>query len=293
MKQHSIFLTIIFLFLFAGENYAQNLWTKLRGNRDIILKEINIGNFSKIEASGGVKVIYTQQNTKSNIGTLRIDEYLVDRVEIKVVNNTLYIGQTKESQSTKKPKFDATTFTVTVSSPKLESVTMHEASTFISEDSFLKGNNFKLICSGSSNVSCAAIAYKTFNISLSGASKVSMGSIESSTGNINLSGASKLKIEKYLIKETSIFNISGASKIDIISGSISNCDLDISGASKFEAPNCPIKKLNTDISGASKAFVNATNSIKAEVSGVSKLYYEGTAILVSKKVSGRGEILKK
>jgi hypothetical protein len=85
---------------------------------------------------------------------------------------------------------------------------------------------------------------------------------------------------------------SGASKIEL-SGETDKLTIDVSGASKIEAENLKARAASVDASGASKITVFATESVRAEASGASKIFYAGGAADVVKSTSGASSVSAK
>ncbi len=107
---------------------------------------------------------------------------------------------------------------------------------------------------------------------------------------INLSGASNFSGELNTVNLK--FNASGASDTNIY-GQIENFYVDMSGASDLKDYDLTIKNLDIDISGASNAALSVTESLKIEASGASRFKYKGNASIVSQKISGDAEVIKR
>lgn len=96
-----------------------------------------------------------------------------------------------------------------------------------------------------------------------------------SLNEIDLSGASRILINGLKTKAFEI-DTSGAAQI-VINGSCEELDVDGSGATKLVAKDFQCKSVNLDLSGASTASIFASEKLKADVSGVSKLIVHGKA----------------
>ena len=69
--------------------------------------------------------------------------------------------------------------------------------------------------------------------------------------------------------------------------------IEASGASKINAENLKVANADVDISGATSVTVNATEEVKAEASGASKINYVGEPKNVIKDVSGASKVSQK
>lgn len=108
---------------------------------------------------------------------------------------------------------------------------------------------------------------------------------------IEASGVAKINVTDV---KNSVFSVStsGASKIEL-AGETDKLVIDVSGASKIEAENLKARAANIDSSGASKISVFATESVRADASGASKITYTGGATDVVKKTSGASSVTAK
>lgn len=106
-----------------------------------------------------------------------------------------------------------------------------------------------------------------------------------------ISGASKLFASNI---KTDSFNLDtkGASKIEL-SGEVNKLNIDSKGASKIEAENLKSANANLDLSGASKVTINATEEIRIDASGASKINYVGEPKNVIKNISGASKVSPK
>lgn len=105
-------------------------------------------------------------------------------------------------------------------------------------------------------------------LDVSGASIVSIADLKNSSLTIDSSGASKIKV----------------------TGQTNDLTVDMSGASKFEAFDLKAQNANIDASGACQMAVFVAGDLKADLSGASKLNYEGSPKNIQKKTSGASSV---
>lgn len=117
--------------------------------------------------------------------------------------------------------------------------------------------------------------------------KVSAPNIE----HLDVSGVANVTVSDV---QNSSFGLhtSGASKINL-TGETDKLTIEVSGASKIDAENLRSRAANVDSSGASKITVYATESVRAEASGASKILYAGGATDVVKNTSGASSVSAK
>ncbi len=117
--------------------------------------------------------------------------------------------------------------------------------------------------------------------------KISAPDIE----HLDVSGVANVTVSD--LKNSSFgLHTSGASKINL-AGETDKLSIEVSGASKIDAEDLKSRAANIDSSGASKITVFATESVRAEASGASKVFYAGGATEVVKNTSGASSVSAK
>jgi hypothetical protein len=105
---------------------------------------------------------------------------------------------------------------------------------------------------------------------------------------LQVSGVAKISVVNL---KNSLFRLetSGASKVNL-SGETDKLVIDVSGASNIDAENLRSRAANVDASGASKVSVFATDSLRSEASGASRVTYTGGATDVVKNANGASSV---
>jgi len=85
---------------------------------------------------------------------------------------------------------------------------------------------------------------------------------------------------------------SGASEIKM-DGTAKELNADASGASTINAESLKVENADVEASGASKAIVSATNDLKVDASGASKILYVGEPKNIKQNSSGASSVTKK
>lgn len=125
-----------------------------------------------------------------------------------------------------------------------------------------------------------------FSLDLSGATEVDL-ELDVTTLNLDFSGASdaNLKVQAQELK----VDCSGASDIDI-EGTAKEAWMDLSGATTFNGELFKVASLKIEASGTSSVEIHVTDSIDADVSGISNVEYWGTPKSVNVSSSGMSSI---
>jgi len=130
------------------------------------------------------------------------------------------------------------------------------------------------------------------SLELSGASRGEVAGFETTDDmGFDVSGASNLSLVDLKAGNTS-FDVSGASTVEL-EGKGTNVRLEVSGASTARLERFPIEIANTHVSGASNATIEVSDRLDIDVSGASRLYYNGSAVLGSIEVSGASTLSRR
>lgn len=117
----------------------------------------------------------------------------------------------------------------------------------------------------------------------SGAASVYSKSLwETDKMDIELSAAAELTLQ-IDVNELEL-DLSGATNTNL-AGKVNSLEAEISAAAKLNAGNLSVKKADIDMSGASKAELKVTEEIKYDLSGASKLTYNGSPRILKSEVS--------
>lgn len=149
---------------------------------------------------------------------------------------------------------------------------------------------FSLDVSGASEAVVSGFDFgHALTLKASGASSIELADMNSGGLELLVSGASRLK--GYIESGNSVFNISGASTLDI-SGSGANLTVTGSGASSVILKDFTADNVSVNYSGATSGSVNSNGELDVLLSGASSLRYYGTPVLGDLNVSGGSSINK-
>jgi len=103
-----------------------------------------------------------------------------------------------------------------------------------------------------------------------------------------LSGAVKLEATQ-LSGDRFALDTSGATRVTL-AGHANRLIASLTGASKLNAETLQTQDVEISVTGAGKADVNATNSLRAAITGAGRVSYGGNPKSVEKKITGAGKI---
>ncbi len=232
------------------ENISSNGATQVR----------NVGPFSGISVSGGIKVNFTQGNNQSIIVDTDPDKQKYVMTEVK--NGILMISvDYKKDLNFKK-------LLVTVEAPELTSAKVSSGSLF-SGLNIINANDFALEVSSGANLNADLNVKNTTNLDISSGSSVTL---DVRTNNFQFEGSS------------------GSSAT--IRGNSQNTTIKTSSASSCNAQNLISKNGNAVASSGSTIKINATENLTGTASSGASIRYAGNPTNVTKdaKMSSGGTI---
>lgn len=208
------------------------------GSGNLVTKQMSLGSFDKINASGAFHVEVTQGATASV--EITADDNLWNSLDVRNDGGTLRLGM-------KDGSYNNTHVSAKVVVPQLTAMTTSGA-----VESSIKG--FK-------------DDHGNMDLNISGASRLD-GDIEQDRVTLDVSGASRIALRGQANSMKMV--LSGASHGDLDSFSSAELQANISGASSAHVK--ATKKLDYDVSGASHLAYSDTPAIgQADVSGASSI----------------------
>lgn len=265
-----------------------------------------LGDFTRLDVSNVVKVIYTQGDSYKVQLTGRAD--WLNLMEVTSKGGTLKV-QAKNSKKfknvKKKDQPDGEhNFILRLTAPCLQDISLSGVSAFESkrltpdhlsvrlggvskfEADAVECAQCNITLSGASKVEADHLTCQKFTADVSGASKVDIEQLKAKDVQCNISGASKAELPHLSKGEKATFTVSGASKLNLSAEVSGQMQVGLSGASKGEL-TYKGGSLRTHCTGASKlnADVNCA-AINASCDGASKTYFSGTADKVEIDRSG-------
>lgn len=275
MKMKVLFMSVALL-VGAGA-FTSARAEKVKGNGNIVTKEVKVGDFSSIKLGSGIECNsrmfggsryenpvfnYTQTGGGASL-SIAIDENLFPLLEINTSGNELTIGVRKGT------KINPSQMTIEGSSGKLENVSVSGCVDFMIRNDFTSSR---------------------LEINISGASDVKINNRSKIDRlKIRISGAGDFVADDLTCKEIES-SVSGAGDVSL-AGSADKGHFTVTGAGDIKAFDFDVKDLTCKVSGAGDIKVSASVILNASVSGTGDIHYKGNA-KANTKVSGFGDIKK-
>ena len=218
----------------------------------------NVGEFSGIEVSTGIDVVFKQENA-TNLRVFADSDklqYIITKVENGVLK--VYI----DNKGAKKMKFK--NLSVNISSPKMDNIKTSSGANFTVVNS-IKENNLRIDASSGSSVSGKFTVNNTTDFSVSSGSNVKANV---TSGKISVKSSSGSSI-----------NLEGNSDIGMI---------DVSSGAVVKADNLRINNAEVESTSGSSASVNVKDKMRVKASSGGSVRYKGNPKIDSdvSKMSG-------
>ncbi|MCU7618394.1 DUF4252 domain-containing protein [Chryseobacterium sp. PBS4-4] len=218
----------------------------------------NVGEFSGIEVSTGVNVVFKQENA-TNV-KVYADSDKLQNIITKVENGVLKVYI--DNKGAKKMKFK--NLSVNISSPKMDDIKTSSGSTFTVVNS-IKENNLRIDASSGSNVAGKFTINNTTDLTVSSGSNVKANITSGKIIMKSSSGASA--------------NVEGNADVGMI---------DVSSGAVVKAENLRVNVAEVESTSGSSASVNVQNKMRVKASSGGSVKYKGNPKIDSdvSKVSG-------
>lgn len=270
----------------------------ISGSENLETRQYDFTDFNKIDIGSAFRYEIEKSDTFSI--EITADDNLYEHIRVRQDGQTLKIDL--------EPFLHFGTITVEafITMPELHGLESSGATRGVIRG-FDSDNNLDINVSGASRVEFDGITTGDIEGEVSGASRLT-GRLDTGDIDLNVSGASVFRIDGTVRDMT--LAVSGASNIE---GSIAarNIELDTSGASEVDWDgSCDdliiesggavrielgdLTSVNADIrlSGASTCRIHVSGTLDVNLSGGSKLYYTGDAIITSTDISGGSQLKK-
>ena len=254
---------MVCIWLLTTNGFAQNT---IKGDGNIITKEISISDYDEISYVGKVNIEYEQSNA-SPFFKITIDENILPHLDIKIKGKTLIIQPKDEKKYFNGNSYglnlQPTVCEIKTSSRELKEISAVGGGEFIAK-SPLKADKLDISIAGSSTINFdKQLEARKINFSVAG------------SGDIN---ATQLKVDNLDC------SVAGSGSI-LLKGEAERGDLSVATLFPVQLPR------NEGTAGGGDIEVHASEQLDASIAGGGHIRYEGDPEL-SKSVIGGGSIKK-
>lgn len=216
----------------------------VKASKNYVTKDIKVDNFTKLSVAGSPDVTYTQKSGKPTVEVYTSDN-IVDLLDIRVKDNTLYIGF-KKNVSVSYNKLE-----VRVSAEKLNGIA-------VAGSGDINGNN----------ISCTDL-----DISIAGSGDINSSDITCNDLQVSVAGSGDMKLNNVTANFTKA-SVAGSGTA-ILSGSTQEAEYSVAGSGDLFASDFVAKKASASVAGSGDIKCHATDFLKVRTSGSGSVGYKG------------------
>jgi len=242
-----------------GETFGNKT---IKGSGNIVTQTYDVSAFDEICLSLPATVNFTVSNDYTC--AIRVDENLLEYLDIKVKGNELHMEKQKEHKNT---NLRATEFVIDVTAPSLDEINVAGSGTFKSH-SPLEGEKIEANVAGSGDI----IFNKT----------VTVQEIK-----LNVAGSGDLFCNE-LIADKLECNIAGSGDLKVPNGTVSEAKAGVAGSGDIVL-TCDIENLEANIAGSGDIKARVNGRLKYGVVGSGDIGYYGNPVVEGSK-SGSGSM---
>lgn len=226
---------------------------------DYAMKYPVVGDYTKLDVSGGFDVVVCDTVTEPVVTTLeRMQRYVVVKVEDGVMTIKFRPNLSIRSREAK------------VLLPRNENLCEVELSGASSFTGDLRGDKIEVDLSGASDFYGSLQGVTKVELELSGSSDFE-GAIQGPEVKLDLEGSSDM--EGSIDADNIGVELSGSSTVRATGSCLNYLDLDLSGSSDFLAPTMECRNVQGEMSGSSDAEFQVCESLRVNLSGSSSIVY--------------------
>ena len=229
----------------------------IEGNGNIVTRSYDVTAFDGISVALPTTVNYTVSDAYSCV--VRVDENLLEYLDIKVKDDDLFLGRLKEHNNT---NLKAKEFVIEVTAPSLKEINLAGSGTF-NALSLMEGEQLEVNLAGSGDVS-----FKE---------KVAVGKLE-----MSVAGSGDIDCVE-LVADKLECNIAGSGDLKITSGTVLEAEAGVVGSGDIVL-YCDIENLEADIAGSGDIKARVNGKLKYGVIGSGDIGYYGNPVVEGEKV---------
>ncbi|ADV42551.1 head GIN domain-containing protein [Bacteroides helcogenes] len=273
MKSLTTFIAITFLMLSTTACSQQHTYHSgnffgnktVKASKNYVTKDIKVENFTKLNVAGSPDVTYTQKSGKPKVEVYTSDN-IVDLLDIRVKDNTLYVGFKKNvSVSYDKLK-------IRISTEKLNGISV-AGSGNVELANGLKTDDLKISVAGSGDINGSNISCTDLNISIAGSGDINSSNINCDNLKVSVAGSGDMKLSN--VTATSANASIAGSGTATLSGNTQEAEYSVAGSGDLFASDFIAKKAFASVAGSGDIKCHATDFLKVRTSGSGSVGYKG------------------
>lgn len=255
----------------------------IRGNKNIVTKEIKISDYQSILLSGSYNITYEAKENAAPYLSLEIDENIAEYVEVSVEKNELNI-RIKNGVS-----ISTTRFNIKTNSKKLVSATLKGSGTLNIAGELKNDEKTEFYLQGSGDIIINDINTKFLDLQLRGSGDVLVkGKLKATNADVYLQGSGDVVISN-LDAQILKTELRGSGDMTI-KGKADSADYNLAGSGDMDSKGVEAKDVKCYLRGSGDMSVHSTQSLDANLQGSGDISYKGEPATLQKTIRGSGSI---
>lgn len=250
------------------KTYSSGNWgnKKVVASNNYVTKDIKVDNFKKLNVAGSPDVIFTQKSGRPEVVVYTSDN-IIDLLDIKVENNTLYIGFKKNVNVSYKK------LEVRVSAESLNGISVAGSGDILLTNGLQISDNLTISVAGSGDIKGSGIKCNDMKISVAGSGDIDTDNITCNNLKVSIAGSGDMALKGVTAVNTEA-SVAGSGSATI-SGTTDTASYSVAGSGNLLTEEYEAKRINASVAGSGSIKCFATEFLKARTSGSGKIGYKG------------------
>lgn len=252
----------------SQQHTVGSLWggsKRVKGSKVYVTKEMKVGDFDRLQVTGGADVEYTQ-----TAGTPKVKVYtsdnIVELLDIRVKNGTLCVGFKKNVNVS----YDK--LLVRISSETLDGISV-AGSGDVKLMNGLKTEQLKVSVAGSGDIDASRIECGSLAVSIAGSGDIECEDVVCNELEASVSGSGDMELKNVSGGRVEV-SVAGSGTVKL-SGRAQEAAYSVAGSGDVYAKGLQTERVTAGISGSGNVECYATDYLKARTSGSGTVAYKG------------------
>jgi len=251
-----------------SEKVYSSFWggKRIVASNNLVTKDIKVNNFTEVRVTGSPDVTYTQKPGHANVEVYTSDN-IVDLLDIKVENNTLYIGFKKNiSVSYKKLE-------IRVSSESLNGISVTGSGDIYLANGLKSNDDLSVNITGSGDFHGKDIDCGKLNINVAGSGDIKANNIICQELKTSVTGSGDILLKDIATTHVEA-RVSGSGSATL-TGTAQDASYSVAGSGDLFAADFKVSNISAKVAGSGDIKCYATDILKARTTGSGSIGYKG------------------
>lgn len=251
-----------------SKNYSSGNWSnkKVVASNTYVTKDIKVDNFKKISVAGSPDVTFTQKSGHPEVEVYTSDN-IIDLLDIKVKDNTLYIGFKKNVNVSYK-KLD-----VRVSAETLNGISVAGSGDIFLKNGLQTDDNLTINVAGSGDIKGSGIKCNDMKVSVAGSGDINANNITCNNLKVSVAGSGDMILKNVTATGTEA-SVAGSGSATI-TGTTQTASYSVAGSGDLLTEGYETQRVSASVAGSGSIKCFATEFLKVRTSGSGKVGYKG------------------